>query len=81
MHKKGDVLTFLILGTILGHFLRPKKDRLLWSVFVFGRGKSSVTCDLALYLENEALNISLIYTGTVPFQYLNTLLEIHYYCH
>ena len=54
--KKSDVLTFLILRTIFDH-LCPTRDRLLCSVFVFRRGKSSITCDLVLYLQSEGLNI------------------------
>ena len=56
--KEDDILTFLILGSILDYIFDPKKDKLSPSVFVFGRGMSNAICDLVLYLQSEGLNIS-----------------------
>ena len=56
--KEDDILTFLILGSILDYIFDPKKDKLSPSVFVFGRGMSNAICDLLLYLQSEGLNIS-----------------------
>ena len=47
-------------------------------VFVFCRGMSIAICDLLLYLQSEGLNISWIYPGTIPFQYLKTVFAIQY---
>ena len=76
--KEGDVLTFLILRPILDHIFGPKKDKPLCPVFVFRRGMSNAICDLVLYLQSEGLNISWIYPGTIPFQYLKTVFAIQY---
>ena len=79
MHKKqDDVLTFLILGSILDHIFGLKKDKLFCLVFVFRRGISNAICDLVLYLQSEGLNISWIYPGTIPFQHLKTVFAIQY---
>ena len=56
--KEDDVLTFLILGSILDHIFGPKKDTLFCPVFVFRRDISNAICDLVLYLQSEGLNIS-----------------------
>ena len=76
--KEDDVLAFLILGLILDHIFGPKKDKLFCSVFGFSRGISNAICDLVLYLQSEGLNISWIYPGTIPFQYLKTVFAIQY---
>ena len=56
--KEDDVLTFLILGSILDLSFGPKKDKLFCPVIVFRRGMSNAICDLVLYLQSEGLNIS-----------------------
>ena len=76
--KEDDVLTFLRLGPIFDHIFGPKKDKLFCPVFVFCRGMSNAICDLVLYLQSENLNISWIYPGTIPFQYLKTVFAIKY---
>ena len=76
--KEDDVLTFLILGPILDHIFGPKKDKFFCPVFVFRRGMSNAICDLVLYLQSEVLNMSWIYPGTIPFQYLKTVFAIQY---
>ena len=76
--KEDQVVTFLILGPILDHIFVPKEDKLFCPVFVFRRGMSSAICDLVLYLQSEGLNISWIYPGTTPFQYLKTVFAIQY---
>ena len=76
--KEDNFLTFLILGSILDHIFGYKKDKLLSPVFVFRRGMSSAICDLVLYLQSEGLNISWIYPGTIPLQYLKTVSAIKY---
>ena len=82
MHKRRFMTsltqTFLILGPILDHIFGPKKDKLFRHVFVFRRGMSNAICDLVLYLQSEGLNISWIYPGTIPFQYLKTVFAIQY---
>ena len=74
--KEDDVLTFLILGSILDHIFGSKKDKFFCPVFVFHRGMSNAIGDLVLYLQSECLNISWIYPGTIPFQYLKTVFAI-----
>ena len=69
MHKKD--LT-------LDHIFGPKKDKLFCPVFVFRRGLSSVICDFVLYLQSKGLNISWIYSGRIPFQYLKPVFPIQY---
>ena len=76
--KKDDVLTFLILGSILDNNFGPKKDKLFCPVFVFRRGMPNAICDVALYLQSEGLNISWIYPGSVPFQCWKTVFAIQY---
>ena len=78
MHKKDHILTVLILQSILDHIFGPKKEKLFYPVFVFRRGMFSPICDLVLYLQSEGLNISSIYPGTIPFQYLKTVFAIQY---
>ena len=56
----------------------PKKDKLFWPVLIFRRGMSNGIYDLVLYLQSEGLNISWIYRGTNPFQYLKTLFTTQY---
>ena len=68
----------MILGPILDHLFGPKKDKLFCPVFAFRRGMSNAICDLVLYLQSEGLNISWIYPGTIPFQYLKTVFAIQY---
>ena len=63
----------MILGPILDHIFDPKKDKLFCPVLVFCRGTPNAICDLVLYLQSEGLNISWIYPGTVPSQYLKTV--------
>ena len=41
MHKKEDVLTFLILGSILDDISGPEKDNFFCPVFAFRRGNSN----------------------------------------
>ena len=53
-------------------------DKLFCPTFVFRRGISNATCDIVLYLQSEGLNISWIYPGTIPFQYLKTVFAIQY---
>ena len=74
--KEDDVLTFLTRGSILACIFGPKNDKLLCPVFVFCRGMSNAICDLVLYLQSEDLNISSIYAGTIPFQYLRMVFAI-----
>ena len=62
----------------MDHIFGPKKDKLFCPVFAFRRGMSNAICDLVLYLQSEGLNISWIYLGTIPFQYLKTVLAIPY---
>ena len=50
----------------------PRKDKAYRYVLVFCKGISNAICDLVLCLLNEGLNISLIYDGTMLFQYLKT---------
>ena len=70
MHKRRRCSNILILGSILDHIFGPKKHKLFCPVFVFRRRMSNVICDLVLYLLSEGLNISWIYTGTIPFHYI-----------
>ena len=63
---------------ILDHIFDPKKDKLFYSVFVFGRGMSNATCDLVLYLQSVGLNISWIYPGAILFQYSKTVFAIQH---
>ena len=76
--KEDDVLTFLILGSILDHIFGPKKDKLSFHVFTFRRGMSNAICDLVLHLQSEGLNISWIYPGATPSLKLKTVLAIQY---
>ena len=76
--KKDDVLTFLILGSILDHIFVLKKDKLFCPVFVFCRGMSNAIYDVMLYLQSEGLNISWICPITIPFQYLKTIFAIQH---
>ena len=69
--KEDNVLTFLIPGPILDHNFGP-----FCPVFVFRRGVSNAMCDLVLYLQSEGLKISWVYPGTIPFQYLKTVIAI-----
>ena len=78
MHKKDEALIFLIIGSILDYIFGPKKDKLFCPVFVFYKSMSNAICHLVLYLETEDLNISWIYSGTTPFEYLKTVLAMHY---
>ena len=41
MHKKEDVLTFLILGSILDDISGPEKNKFFCPVFVFRRRNSN----------------------------------------
>ena len=78
--KEDDVLTFLLLGSVLDHIFDRKKDVLFYPIFVFRRGMRNGTWrDLKLYLQNKGfVNISWIYAGTIPFQYLKTVFAIRY---
>ena len=78
MHKRRRCSNILILGLILDHIFGPKKDKLFCPVFVFRRGMSNAICDLVLYLQSEGLNVSWIYPGTIPFQYLKKVFTIQY---
>ena len=68
----------MILGPILDHIFGPKKDKLFCPVFVSRRGMPNAIHGLVLYLQSEGLNISWIYPGTIPFQYLKTVFTIQY---
>ena len=68
----------MILGPILDHIFGAKKINLFCPVFVFRRGMSNAICDLVLYLQSECLNISWIYPGTIPFQYLKMVFAMQY---
>ena len=71
----------MIFGTrvILDHIFGPTKDKFFFPAFIFRTGLSNGICDLVLYLQTGGLNISLIYTGKIPFQYLKTVFAIQYY--
>ena len=68
----------MILGSILHLIFGPKTDKLFCPAFGYRRGMSSAICNLVLYLQSEGLNISWIYLGTIPFQYLKTVFAIQY---
>ena len=51
-------------------------DKACCPVFVFRRGISNAICDIVLYLLIEGWNIPLINHGTVPFQYLKTVVAM-----
>ena len=70
--KEVVVFTFLVLRLVLVHILGPGKD-VCYPVLVFRRGISNAICDLVLYLLYGGLKISLIYDGTIPLQYLKTV--------
>ena len=78
MHKRRRCSNILILGPIFYHIFSVKGDKLFCRVFVFRRGMSNAICDFVLYLQSEGLNISWIYPGTIPFQYLKTVFAIQY---
>ena len=69
----ADDLRFLMTRFILDHIFGPKKDKLFCTVFVFRRDMPNVISDLALYLQSEGLNTSLIYPRTIPLRYLKTV--------
>ena len=56
----------------------PEKDKLFCHAFVFGRGRSIAICDLVIYLQSKALNISWIYPGTIAFQHSEAVFAIQY---
>ena len=68
----------MILRSILDHIFGPKKDKLFCPVFIFRRGMSNAICNLVLYLQSKGLNISWIYPGTIPFQYIKTVFAVQY---
>ena len=68
----------MILGSTLDHIFGPKKVKLFCPILVFRRCMSNAICDLVLYLQSEDLNISWIYPGTTPFQYLKMVYTIQY---
>ena len=76
--KEDNVLTFLILGPILDNIFCPKNDIIFCPVFSFRKGMSNAIYDLLLCLQSEGLNISWIYPGTIPFQYLKTVFATQY---
>ena len=78
IYKRRRCSNILMLGSLLDHILGPKKGKFFCPVFVFRRGMSNAICDLVLYLQSEDLNISWIYPGTIPFQYLKTVFAIQY---
>ena len=78
MHKKRRCSKIFDTRLIFDHIFGPKKNKLFCPVFVCHRGMSNVICDLVLYVQSEALNISWIYPGTIPFQYLKIVFAIHY---
>ena len=69
----ADDLRFLMTRFILDHIFGPKKDKLFCTVFVFRRDMPNVISDLALYLQSEGLNTSLIYPRIIPLRYLKTV--------
>ena len=78
--KEDDVLTFLILGSILDYIFGPKKGKLFYPVFVFHKGMFNAQCyqwSGAISVEG-GFNISWIYHGTMPFQYLKTVFAKQY---
>ena len=78
IYKRRRCSNILMLGPLLDHIFGPKKGKLFCPVFVFRRGMSNAICDLVLYLQSEDLNISWIYPGTIPFQYLKTVFAIQH---
>ena len=70
--EKYQTIMKLIVGPILDHIFAPKKYKIFRPVFVSCRDMPNVIWDLVLYLQSEGWNISWIYTGTIPFQYLKT---------
>ena len=75
--KEDDVLTFLILRTILDPIFGPKKDKLFRTAFVFRRGMSNAICDLG-YIYRVKAETFHEYIDTIPFQYLKTVFAIQY---
>ena len=45
-------------------------------LYIFCRGILNAIFNLVLYLLYEGLNISLIYDGTIPFQYLKAIVAM-----
>ena len=78
MHKRTQLSNIFDTSVYFGTYFGLKKDKLFCPVFVFCKGMSNTICDIVLYLQSEGLIISCIYPGTTQFQYLKTVLAIHY---
>ena len=66
--KEAILFIFLVRLTLF-HIFGPRKDKVCCPV-------SNANWYLVLYLLYDNLNISSIFDGTIPFQYLKTLLAI-----
>ena len=66
---------FYILSTVVNFspYLRKGKDKASCPVFVYRWGASKAIRDLVLYLLSEGWNMSLVYNGLIPSQYLKTV--------
>ena len=73
IHKRRPCSNFFYLRSNLDHIFGSKKDKLFCPVFVFHM--SNAIC----HLQNEGLNISWMYPGTIPFQYLKMIFTIQYF--
>ena len=74
--KGAVVFTFLVLWLVLICIFGPRKDKACCPVFIFRRGIYNAIWVLVLYLLYEGLNISLIYDGTIAFQYLGRAVAV-----
>ena len=74
--KEAPVFSLLIMRVILVHIFSPRKDEACCLEFPFHSCISNAFCDVVLNLLYKGLNISLIYDGTIPFQYLKTVVAM-----
>ena len=78
MHKRRECSNIIFTKVYFGPYFGLNKDNFFCPIFIFRRYMSNVVCDLVLNLPSESLNISWIYPGTLPFQYLKTVFTIQY---
>ena len=58
MHKRRQFSNIFDTRVYFDQIFGPKKGKFFCPVFVFRKGMSNVICDLVLYLQSEAINIS-----------------------